>query len=239
MKAKKTEKGKKGICIYCGKLKELTKDHVPPDSFFPKPRPSNLITVPSCYKCNQEAGKDEELFLATFMFSQAGVTEVGRKLWDQKLHRMYLKNWGLRRRISKSLHLSETYTPSGIYLGRNMVINAEAGRCYRVVSKIVRGLYFFEFSQALPSSTEIICHLLQKPQEFKAAEEHMHHLNFGSRQWPGIFEYRFNRVAAGHEGSMWLVRFFKFPVFWVISSNKDVIQEVAAKRPRRPLTRLS
>jgi len=45
-------KNKIGICVYCGKKLPLTKDHIPPKNLYSKPRPSNLITVPCCEKCN-------------------------------------------------------------------------------------------------------------------------------------------------------------------------------------------
>ena len=156
------KKIKKGICVYCGKLKEITKDHVPPECFFPKPKPSNLITVPSCVECNRGAGKDEEFFLATFMFSEVGVTEAGKMLWNEKLHRMYEKNLGLRGKIAKSLHYSDIYTPAGIFLGRRMVIDQDTKSFDKVVNKILRGLYYFEFSELLPANTEVLCHFLQK-----------------------------------------------------------------------------
>ena len=37
-----------------GKNKNKSKDHVPPDCIFPEDKPSNLITVPCCIKCNNE-----------------------------------------------------------------------------------------------------------------------------------------------------------------------------------------
>ena len=58
-------------CVYCGHNPGITDDHVPRKSFFPQPRPSNLITVPACNKCNSSIGKDEDYFLAAFMFSEA------------------------------------------------------------------------------------------------------------------------------------------------------------------------
>ncbi|MBX7046000.1 MAG: HNH endonuclease [Ignavibacteria bacterium] len=61
------EKDKKKIfCVYCGveisrRLKNETKDHVPPLSFYEPPVPPNLKTVPACKKCNNEerSGLDE------------------------------------------------------------------------------------------------------------------------------------------------------------------------------------
>lgn len=133
----------------------ITDDHVPPKCFFPKPRPSNLITVPSCLKCNQGIGKDEEFFLATFMFSNAGVSKTGKRLWSEKLHRMYYKNIGLKRKIAQNLNQSSLLTPSGIYLGKGITINTDEKRFELVVNKILKGLYYFEFNQPIPNNVAI------------------------------------------------------------------------------------
>lgn len=48
-------------CIYCGNMAN-TKDHTPPKSFFSRPAPSNLITIPACLECNKSYSNDEEYF---------------------------------------------------------------------------------------------------------------------------------------------------------------------------------
>jgi hypothetical protein len=50
-----------GVCIYCGKTAEDV-DHVPPKCLFQKPRPSGLVKVPCCKKCNRRFGIDDEYF---------------------------------------------------------------------------------------------------------------------------------------------------------------------------------
>src|SRR5262245_66145122 len=37
-------------------------DHTPPGNLFAKPRPSTLVTVPSCTSCNGGASQDDEYF---------------------------------------------------------------------------------------------------------------------------------------------------------------------------------
>jgi hypothetical protein len=50
-------------CAICGKPCETTtRDHIPPKGLFGKPLPDNLLTVPSCQQCNQEASGDDEYF---------------------------------------------------------------------------------------------------------------------------------------------------------------------------------
>src|SRR5205823_1100030 len=45
-------------CVYCGAL-ATTRDHVPPANLF-FTKPCNLITVPSCERCNRDASPDDE-----------------------------------------------------------------------------------------------------------------------------------------------------------------------------------
>ena len=147
---------KQPICVYCGGREKETDDHVPPKSFYPKPRPSDLITVPACLQCNQDAGKDEEFFLATFMFSEAGITKAGSLLWSEKIRRMYEKNLGLKRKTADHLERSDIMTPAGIFLGRKMTIKTDEVRFERVANKIVKGLYYFEYKEPMPANTKLM-----------------------------------------------------------------------------------
>ena len=215
----------KSTCIYCGVEDGTTRDHVPPKAFFPKPRPSNLITVPACKKCNKLTEKDEEHFLATFMFGPAGVTQVGKQLWGEKLHRMYEKNQGIRQRIGTSLQKIEFVTPHGLFVRHGLGVKLERGRLESVVSKIVRGLYFFEYGEALPSLVEIVTHFVQSPVDMTPVENVVSQLSFGTRQWPGIFEYRFNRVEEKHDTSIWLIRFYESHIFWSVTDSKQAASQ--------------
>lgn len=109
-------------CIYCRSRKANSRDHVPPKNLFPIPRPANLITVPSCVECNRFFKKDEDYFLALSTFTDAGISTEGKKLWQQKLHRMYVKDVGLRRIIANSFATVELITPAGVYIGRRGAI---------------------------------------------------------------------------------------------------------------------
>jgi len=220
-------------CVYCNQREKETDDHVPPKSFYPMPRPSNLITVPSCLKCNRGLGKDEEFFLATFMFSHAGESSTGKQLWDKKINRMYEKNLGLRRKIAGHLQYSELLTPSGIFLGRKWTIKTDEKRFEKVVNKILRGLYFFEYNEPIPDNAEIMTLFLNQEEKFKEAGKIANELKLGSRIWNGIFEYKFNRVAESPTESMWLFRFWGYANFWSVTYDKEMSESQQAGAPDR------
>lgn len=209
------------ICTHCGATKGIVEnDHIPPKSFFPKPRPSNLITVPSCSKCNRDPGKDEEYFLATLMFGNAGVSPTGKKLWNEKLHRMYQKNKGLKKIIAKNLRAIELNTPQGIYLGKQMAITYDESRLSKVVQKIVRGLYFFEHDEIFAKENPIKTKFLRTQQDIDYLAEKCASLPYGKRQWSDIFEYRCGRVEEAKEMSIWILRFFGKNCFWALTDTK-------------------
>lgn len=209
------------LCVFCQKSAE-TKDHVPSKLIFPKPRPDNLVTVPACFNCNNSSGKDEEYFLATFMFSDAGTSEAGKKLWNQKLNRMYDKNIGLRGKIAQNIESAkEIYTPTGIYLGKRMILNLDEERVYKVIRKIVRGLYYLEYQEVMPVSQDLDCLFIQTQEHFDAAKESAGELRSGSKVWDGIFRYSHNRIEEGRLGSIWLLEFYNFATFWVVDYNSE------------------
>jgi hypothetical protein len=206
------------ICVYCGQ-KATTRDHVPPKQIFPKPRPDSLETVPACFKCNNLLAKDEDYFLATFMFSEAGVSEAGKKLWEQRLHRMYDNNLGLRRKIAQYIKPLDIYSQQGLFVEKRVTIEFDENRLDNVVCKIVKGLYYIEYKKILPTTITLNCLLLRTQEEYDVAQNYVSSLKNGSKTWKGIFQYRFNRTK-DDLGSMWILTFYDFATFWVIGHDK-------------------
>lgn len=73
-----------GLCHVCGQNKILTKDHIPPDNLFLKPKPSNMITVFTCEVCNGGTKLDDEYFRIYITAGAVPKTPLGN-LWDQKV----------------------------------------------------------------------------------------------------------------------------------------------------------
>jgi hypothetical protein len=60
---------------------------------------------------------------------------------------------------------------------------------------------------------------LRLASEAQKVERLQDQLLFGSRRWPSVFEYRFNRVTAQPGNSVWVMRFFTRFVFWCVSAE--------------------
>lgn len=205
-------------CIYCAKNLAGTRDHVPPKNLFCKPKPDNLITVPACLVCNKVTEMDEDFFLATIMFTEAGETPEGKIFWDDFLRRMFKKNPALRGKIRRSLSMRNAHTPSGIFLGDKLTLKTDPPRLERVAGKIVKGLYYFEFEEALPPDVKMEIRFLRTDSDRIIADKHNHEIIPGSRSWP-IFRYGYGRLEDEKEISVWRLIFFERVEFFIITGN--------------------
>lgn len=167
---------------------------------------------------------DEDYFVATCMFSDAGVTMAGTALWKQRLRRMYDKNLGLRKRIARSITWRNVVTPVGIFLGRRLILEYDEARMDFVVRKIIRGLYYYEYSEALPNITEVTVLFLNTEEKFNTMQRYAQYIDLGQRYWPGVFEYQCNRNSNDATKSMWLIRFYGTLCYWGVT-RPDESQE--------------
>ena len=75
-------------CIFCGDIAE-TREHAPSKVFLSSPLPSDLPTVPSCYKCNNSFSSDE--LYSAMLIKLLRVKYDGYKLNDSDLERLNRK----------------------------------------------------------------------------------------------------------------------------------------------------
>src|SRR5438128_1593826 len=107
-----TRKARIGLCSYCGQLGPITYDHVPAACIYSKPRPSNLITVPSCDPCNGGKKKDEEYFRAVIVSVTSHPTALAL---NERITSKFNKGEGLgfQETLLSQLDSVEVFTRSG------------------------------------------------------------------------------------------------------------------------------
>ena len=145
-----------GQCAYCGRISPVTVDHIPPKNLFPKPRSSNLITVPCCVPCYQGWSKDDEYFRATISSSyRVSAEPLSQGVIDQLL-RSVGRSPGFANLLINSIEEIELVTESGIYLGKEDTFKLDVARIDRVGQRIIRGLFFYEKKFPLPANYQVI-----------------------------------------------------------------------------------
>lgn len=141
----------KPLCVYCGIREGTTNDHVPPKLLFPRPRPSDLVTVPCCETCRRGQSLDDEYFarMVTMRHDVADNPAAAPVL--DTVHRSLTKpkKVGFTRALLQSIKRLPVYSPAGLYLGHASSYDVDLQRLCRVIERTTRGLYFYELGVRL------------------------------------------------------------------------------------------
>jgi hypothetical protein len=137
------------ICYWCG-CPASSREHVPPLSFFPKGKRTNLITVPSCYSHNEALSAHDEAF--RFYVQACSGSSDALEIFDTKTLR------GLERPEAAKL-VEKLFGGS-----RPIIIEGQVTRALQVnpseqnlfFEKVVRGLYFYLFGKPAPAEVTTV-----------------------------------------------------------------------------------
>lgn len=149
MAAKKKEKR----CVYCHSPEDLSRDHIPPRSLFPKPRPTNLLTVPCCRSCHEKLTEKDEYFRNFLIFSpQCRGHDAARQLLKSGLRSLQDPNAG---ELSSPLLHFRNWRWSGNLLSSlpfdyGASVAPDDERIEAVIERIIVGLFWKETDKYLP-----------------------------------------------------------------------------------------
>lgn len=199
------------ICAYCGRAEPETMDHIPPQNLFPKPRPSNMITVPCCEGCRVGWSDDDEYFRVAIV-SAIGTHE---NEYAQEVYRVLLRSMGKETKagfaslIRKSLMKVEVQTEAGLYLGDVPAIKVNKKRCDRVAQRIIRGLFFHEKGHPVPEGYKVENRFYQFG--FERIVKSLGNPPFVEQRVIGnsIFIYTFASCTGEPDCTIWLSVFFR------------------------------
>ena len=150
---------KTGECVYCGRYLPLTNDHIPPQALWGKPRPSDLVVVPSCKRCNGGASKDDEYFKTMIVLKdRAGSHPEAVAIRDSVFRGLAKpKKKKFTQRILRSIREVGLRTPAGLYIGKEQVYDVDTIRLDRVIERVTRGLYWHHHGHVrLPDDFEVV-----------------------------------------------------------------------------------
>lgn len=181
---------------------------MPPKGLFPEPRPSDLITVPSCEKHNKTYSKDDEYFI-WFVATASPYSPSAMKVIDDKIVKAFKRKPAYHRRIMSSIVDVEIVTEAGLYVKTVKAFKYEVGRVRRIVNKIVRALYHHEkkCENIFPTSYHVRkFYLLQPPmkKDFVDLIEH----SPGKLIANGDFWYKYRFATEDNYLMMWFLMFF-------------------------------
>lgn len=215
------------ICAYCGSPDPETRDHVPPKNLFPKPLPSDLITVPCCESCRSGTSDDDEYFRAMLLTAENldGDSRINTPLEAVSRSMQKKSKSGFSKLILNSISEAEFKTKAGIYLGRKPIFKFDRDRISNVLDRIVRGLFYREHGIPVPKQYELLSFIDQ-------FSEHSNDLfqkaQYNPIRWAAnkMFLYTYAETIDRKYSGIWLGAFFE-QVAFVSFVGKDV-----KKRPR-------
>ena len=210
------------ICYLCGEPLDvdIDRDHVPPRQFYGKEvrtkNNPNLFTLPVHSLCNKDYQKDEDYFVHTIAPLAMG-SYSGKSLWAD-LSEQYKRPQG--RRIGQMVLKEFDKRPSGLILPFGKVAKRFDGqRVWRVIWKIMRGLFLKETGRFLPDGTPRTYNIFSPdehpPREFDFVR------NLSSRgQYPGVFDYRYMEFPE-KKFHFWAMLFWDKIITFVGSHDPD------------------
>ena len=151
-------KNKRKLCVYCRSPKDLTRDHIPPRSFFPAPRPANLITVPCCRECHVEFTKNDAYLRNYLIFSPQCRGHVAAvQLHESGLRSLQDPNAG---ELSSPLFNAGSQSWSGSLVrslpsDHGVTVAPDHERIEDAIERIIVGLFWIENDKYLPSDYSV------------------------------------------------------------------------------------
>lgn len=210
------------VCIYCGKKGKMTKEHVPPKGLFPKPRPSNLITVPACKECNNSKSIDDEyikmLFnidYRTFLNPQVR-NNYGSVIKSIKLH----QKRGEVKKLIKSAKPVKVVCPITGKIQETIAVHPNSIIAENQAKDIVRGLYYHHCQDYKHDLFVYEAYWVdyQKNDEWKNL---FPELNASKKNtiMDGVFWYKYI-ITMNNMASIWRLCFYESLTFIVIMRKK-------------------
>lgn len=212
------------VCCYCGIRPATTKDHIPPKAIFNKPRPDDLITVPSCFECNNEASKYDEKFKVYLGMHVARTGGEAEKLFKVGVLPTAKHNDKLRHTILQSMYPVYTTTGSGIITGKGMALAWDNEVHQFMIDRIIRGLFFYHYGKIIGSEVIVKTQWLDEP--LVGFEDKLYVNSIANDN----FIYQYNKIDGAYD-SMWLFNFYKshFASGMVLSTEAAIEMDEVSK----------
>ncbi len=200
-------------CPFCGinkvqhnHKKFIGMEHVPPKCIFTNVLKKDLITIPSCHKCNNSTSQMDEKFIYHLSIYLGIDTKAKQHLWNKSRSLLKKKpNW----RTDILQNTSQLYLP--YYQGYGRQTKLDARIIKTVAEKIIRGLHWYFTETVLPPDIKLTIELLKQGTDVEALDKSISILlNNGKilSKCEGQFEVIYNIATDSNHASVWLIKFY-------------------------------
>jgi hypothetical protein len=155
-RSKRKGQPRTGVCAYCGKHGEISRDHVIPKCLFAGPLPSEGVpVVPACRVCNGNVKGRADTYLRDMLASDFAVMHnpVAQRALASFINSLDTNKSVLPRELNWQAQPVQLYSPQGIYLGTGYGATLPKGRAEATLAPLVCGLVRFYTGSTLPTTT--------------------------------------------------------------------------------------
>lgn len=195
-------------CIYCGGAAD-TVDHVPPKALFPSIKGLNLVTVPSCAKCNKGFSLDEVFFRDHMAAFTAGKSITSDILFDTKIKRSIIRRPKLAFEMFSKMSEVD-YKVSGLHLGKRTAVKmsqSDWDRIYNILDKIIKGLFYYHFNAVIPNNFVFKHVITSGPELLNKHSKLLPTIIWNIPQYEYVFRYGYAKIPDMPD-SIWVTEFF-------------------------------
>jgi hypothetical protein len=203
---------KQRICAYCGKpgsRREGSREHFVPQCLWEGNRPDRTLTVWVHRACNEGYARDDEFFRSALIAMNGTERHAeARRVLEGPISRVMKNRPRLFLQHLRDLQVGPIESPGGIYLGEALTFRLDVPRFFRILRKIVLGLYFSKICKPLPADLHV--HLAWENRYtrpvMEPAFQFMHPTSdFGD----DVFIYRWISRPGDDRVTFWCLGFYK------------------------------
>lgn len=200
---------------------QRTRDHIPPEGLFPDPKPTDLITVPCCYRCNNESfSKLDEQFRAIVSMA-ANVSGAGTAVMRSKVFGRSLKESPkLKTQIARSIVHGTVQTPYGLVTGP--LVTMDKNQFAPFLIRITKGLLAHFYPKidyfGLAFSVVQLGQFRADQPEFRTV---VSNLKFDQRG-NGVFRFWHGLAKEDPTSGLWVLQFYNAALFMVKHQKKPL-----------------
>jgi len=201
----------KKLCYYCGKplaKGQNHREHIPPESIFEGSSKENLITVPSCFECNNGSSDDDQ-YLRFVVVTACQDDERAQRLADEtgSMMRGFRYDRKLLGDIMSGANpkMKEMFSDGGVFVGWQPGFNVPVERLNTIFTKLTKGLFYHVLKRPLPDTHVVVVKL--NPGRSQTAVQHF-------EEEPkveiadGVFSYRQHTDRKDPNFTLWYITFF-------------------------------
>lgn len=213
-------------CYLCPSTEDITRDHVPPASFFPpESRNDNLITVPCCRACNERHGKEDEQVLR-WMTTCAFNSAQGRWVFDNKVAKTLRKSARLSESIIASMREMTIRTEQGEIKGYSYPIPTEV--FHRFTVRICKGLLKHFMPAFDYSKTTFLTEMAQPtPEQNALLKDMLSQMTFVASKGDTVFRFWHGFVREHPDKGIFILMFYGGIVILAFYGNDIKLPDVA------------